>query len=309
MTSTAGTATRAAAPEPLCHPGPVLPDRVVSLETRLVTHEVELPAGARLLDALGDVLDRFCAAGAVGRLVGGSLAEFDYYIPALGPPGGSVATFSEPIPGGRNGRLRLGGVTLGHRDGEVFAHSHALFDTALGERRAGHLIPDSVVLGRGVTAHVAVSADVRYDVAHDPETTMSLFEPRRVVPGPADRGEPIGRRAIVCRVRPNVDLPTTIERLTEQQGWTGARVHGQIGSIVGGRLRQPDGSILVVEGPATEVMYLDGEVRRVDGRMTADLMAGLVDRFGGIHHGGLVRGMNPVAMTYELALAESDPIG
>lgn len=294
------------APEPLRHPGPVAPERVVSVATRLVEREIELPAGTPLLTALSGLLEDSRAAGAVGQLVGGTLAAFDYYIPAVGRPGGSVATFSAPITGADPGRLVRGGLTLGRRHGQVFAHSHALFETRDGSLRAGHLIPESVVLGEGVTARVAVSPDVVYDVTPDPETTMALFVPRRVAGAPA-AADPAARRALVCRVRPNVDLATVIEELTEQQGWAAASVRGQIGSLVGGRLRSPDGSVLEVDGPATEVIHLDGTVARVGGRMTADLEAGLVDRHGQVHTGGLVRGVNPVAMTYELALVEAAP--
>ncbi len=293
-----------ARPALLRHPGPVAPERVVGEATHLVEHEHALPAGERLLDAVADLLARTGSAGAVGDLVGGTLSAFDYYIPALGAPGGAVATFSDPHPGAGPVRLVRGGVTIGRRAGEVFVHSHAVFEGRDGVLRAGHLIPESVVLGPGVTARVAASADVVYDVAPDPETTMSLFMPTRVgAPAP---GGPGSRRGVVCRIRPNVDLATAIEELAERQGWGAASVRGQIGSLVGGRLLQEDGSILEVEGPATEVMYLDGTVRTVDGRMSADLVLGMVDRFGRIHRGGLVRGLNPVAMTYELVLVERD---
>jgi hypothetical protein len=96
-----------------------------------------------------------------------------------------------------------------------------------------------------------------------------------------------------------------VECLTEEQGWYGADVRGQVGSIVGGRLEQPDGSIVTVDGPATEVMFLDGFVRRVDGRMTADLSAHLVDRHAVVHSGRVLPGENAVAMTYELVLTEA----
>lgn len=195
-----------------------------------------------------------------------------------------------------------GGLTLGHRGGEVFSHSHALFVDADGVRRAGHLIPDSVVLGEGVTARVWTSEQVAIEVQHDPETTMSLFVPRAVGEAPAT-----GARALVCRVRPNVNLVGVVEHLVETAGWRAAAVRGQIGSLVGGRLAQPDGSVTAVEGPATEVMYVDGTVTRAAGRVSADLSAGLVDRHAVVHTGGLVPGHNPVAMTYELVLTEVGP--
>lgn len=182
----------------------------------------------------------------------------------------------------------------------MFSHSHALFIDGNGARRAGHLIPESVVLGEAVRARICGAADVAIEVEPDPETMMSLFVPRLV----AETGQ--GKvAALVCRVRPNVDLVKLIELLTERQDWTGANVRGQIGSLVGARLGQPDGSVIEVDGPATEVMFLDGSVRRVSGVMTADLTAHLVDRYATVHSGRLVPGQNAVAMTYELVLTEA----
>lgn len=286
----------------LVHPGPVAPERVITVATRLTAHEVELPRGAALLDALAALLDSARGRCAVGELAGGELAEFSYFIPDVGPPGGPVATFSAPRTGPASARLVRGGITVGHRDGAVFCHSHAQFTGADGVPRAGHLIPDTVVLGAGVRARVWTSSGVAIEVTPDPETAMPLFTPRRVAdPGGGELA------AVICRVRPNVDITTAIETLTREQGWAGADVRGQVGSLVGGRLERPDGTIVDVDGPATEVMTLHGGVRTVDGHLVADLVAQLVDIHGEIHGGRVVRGANPVAMTYELALTEAAP--
>jgi predicted DNA-binding protein with PD1-like motif len=287
-------------PALLVHPGPVAEERVVSVPTRLSAYDVELPAGVRLVDALEQFLHDTGNRAATGELVGGELAEFSYYIPVPGSGEGPVATFSEVRTGAAPGRMIRGGLTLGSKDGRTFCHSHSLFVDAHGFRRGGHLVPESVVLGTGVRARMWGAADVAIEVTPDPETTMSLFVPRQVAE--SGRGD---LAAVICRVRPNVDLVTVVEDLAAQQGWDAADVRGQIGSLVGGRLGQPDGSVVDVDGPATEVMFLDGTARRIDGRMTADLSAHLVDRHGIVHRGRVLPGQNHVAMTYELVLTEA----
>lgn len=284
----------------LVHPGPAAAERIVRLATGLTRHDVALPAGEPLLSALERVLAAAGARSAVGELAGGSLAALGYHIPDVGPPGGPVATFSPlraaPLPV----RLVRGGLTVGRRDGELFAHSHAQFVDADGGTHAGHLVPDSVVLGAGVRATLWCTADVEYRTEPDPETGMTLFVPRRT--GQVAAG---GEPAVVCRLRPNTDLVGAVEALVEEQGWAAAAVRGQLGSLVGGTLVGPDGAQVVVDGPATEVMTLAGEVRRVDGRVVARLDAVLVDRHATVHRGTLVPGRNAVAMTFELALSRT----
>jgi predicted DNA-binding protein with PD1-like motif len=296
LTLSPGTAT-------LRHPGPAPEQRVVCVPTRLTAHNVELPAGVPLLQALERLLRQTSSRAACGELVGGELAAFSYYIPDLGPEGGPVADFSPPHIGAAPCQLIRGGLTLGRKDGAVYCHSHALFVDANDVQRAGHLIPDSVVLGAGVHARIWGATDVAIEVEPDPETTMALFVPRRV----ADTGRG-DLAAVVCRIRPNVDLVYVIETLTEQQGWPGADVRGQIGSLVGGRLQLPDGTVVTVDGPASEVLFIDGSVRRPQGpggRVLADLRAHLVDRHARVHSGRLLPGHNAVAMTYELVLTEA----
>lgn len=284
----------------LTHPGPVADARLICIPTHLTGYDIELPAGMRLLDALRWLLDETGCASANGQLVGGELSEFSYYIPDLGPVGGPVATFSRPYLGQAPGRMIRGGITIGRRDGEVFCHSHSLFVDAEETQRAGHLIPEEVILGPGVRAQVWGGPDVVVEVQPDPETLMPLFTPRAIAN--TGRGDVA---AVVCRLRPNVDLVSMVETITEDQGWEGADVRGQVGSLAGGRLEQPDGSILTAAGPATEVMFLDGTVRRIDGRMTADLTAHLVDRHATVYSGRVVPGENAVALTYELVLTQA----
>ena len=78
--------------------------------------------------------------------------------------------------------------------------------TPTGSERAGHLIPEKVILGEGVRAQVWGGPDVVVEMQPDPETQMPLFTPRRV----ADTGRG-DVAAVVCRIRPNVDLVGMVE--------------------------------------------------------------------------------------------------
>ena len=239
----------------LTHPGPVADARaIVRADAPHRDTTSSYPPGHRCCKALQQLLDETGCASANGQLVGGELREFSYYIPDLGPVGGPVANFSRPYLGEAPGRMIRGGITIGRRDGEVFCHSHSLFVDAGGIQRAGHLIPEKVILGEGVRAQVWGGPDVVVEMQPDLETQMTLFTPRRV----ADTGRG-DVAAVVCRIRPNVDLVGMVESITEDQGWEGADVRGQVGSLVGGRLEQPDGSVVTAAGPATEVMFLDGD--------------------------------------------------
>ncbi|MHA4848041.1 PCC domain-containing protein [Rhodococcus sp. MSC1_016] len=288
----------------LTQPGTPLPQRIDAYPTTLHPISVELPAGTPLLEALRQAVFEQGYSSAFGELRGGTFTSFDYYIPAVCQAGTSVATFSDPITGRSPATFMRGGLTIGLRDGEVFTHCHAQFVDADGIMRAGHLIPESVIVGAGVTADLYASRDVAMTVLPDTEINFSVFQPRPAAPTKPAGTASGGLRSVVARVHPNIDIIEAIENLAEEHGFETAVIRGKIGSFVGATLVQGD-QLVSAPGPAVEVMYLDGGIRRDEtGSIRAELTCAAAAVDGNVYSGALVRGHNPIAMTFELALSE-----
>ncbi|MGW8816246.1 PCC domain-containing protein [Gordonia terrae] len=285
----------------LTQPGLPHPVRIESYPATLQPIRVELPAGVPLLQSLHQlVLDQGHTA-AFGELRGGVFDNFSYYIPAVCQAGTSVATFSEPFIGRSPASFLRGGLTVGTRDGLVFTHCHAQFVDADGVMRAGHLIPESVIPGIGVIVELYATDDVAMTVRPDAEINFPVFQPHAVA---TRRPHADGLRSVVARIHPNVDIVQAVEDLADEHGFDTAIIRGKVGSFVGATLTQGD-SVISAPGPATEVMYLDGAVRRDDtGTVHAELTCAAAAVDGQVYSGAVVKGHNPVAMTFELALSE-----
>lgn len=112
-------------------------------------------------------------------------------------------------------------------------------------------------------------------------------------------------RVAYGRIAPNEDLVRSVEKLCLAQGFRHAFVRGALGSLVDAVLARPDGSCLLVRGPATEVVSLAGEVRtQPDGSLRAALTGVVADHDGQVHGGPFVPGANPVCVTFEVTLEE-----
>jgi predicted DNA-binding protein with PD1-like motif len=288
----------------LTQPGAPLPQRVDAYPTTLYPVKVELPERTPLLTALRQTVFDRGYTSAFGELRGGTFTAFDYYIPAVCRGGTSVATFSEPFTGRSPASFMRGGLTVGLKNGEAFTHCHAQFVDADGAMKAGHLIPESVIVGPGVTADLYASRDVTMTVLPDTEINFSVFQPHPTTAPPTSTNASGGLRSVVARVHPNVDIVEAIEDLANEHGFNDAIIRGKIGSFVGATLAQGT-QIVSAPGPATEVMYLDGAIRRdKTGTVHTELTCAAVAIDGNIYSGALVKGHNPIAMTFELALSE-----
>jgi hypothetical protein len=147
----------------------------------------------------------------------------------------------------------------------------------------GHLLPfDSIVAAEAEVAGVG-APDAWFEALPDPETEFTLF-------APAGGG---GSGGLLARLHPDEDVCDAVAALCTAHGVVRARVHG-VGSICEPRFA--DGRH--VGCIATEVRIDEGGV--AGGKVVLDVS--LVDVGGGIHVGRLAPGLNPVGVTFELAI-------
>ncbi|MFB9949702.1 PCC domain-containing protein [Rhizobium puerariae] len=152
----------------------------------------------------------------------------------------------------------------------------------------GHVLPFESVVSEPIPVHGYGSVAATFDSVADPETNFTLFS----VAGESGEGS-----GILLRVRPNEDVAAALEDICAMHGIENARIHG-IGSI-----NEPvfeDGRRVAC--PATEIAIENGVLARKTKGLCATLDAAVVDTDGVIHHGRLVRGDNPVGVTFELVI-------
>jgi predicted DNA-binding protein with PD1-like motif len=204
--------------------------------------------------------------------------------PADGPA--HVAYFSAPVAPSGRARVELANVTFGCVDGAPRLHCHACWTEADGAARGGHILLDDSIVAEPARAVAWTFADLGICAEPDTETNFPLLRPVRL--GAADGN------AVLARVRPNEDLCTAVETIACRHGLHNAVVRGSLGSLIGAVFT--DGRL--VPDHATEVLVRSGSVR--DGVAMLDLA--VVDMRGHVHTGRLVRGENPVCITFDLVL-------
>jgi len=287
----------------LRHPGLAHPNRRQSVATRSAAVHTTLRPGVRLIDALTEVVDRAGSDCVQIELMGGTFDRISYCVPACGSGGMPVhysATHEAPVPA----QLLTASVTFGYRDGERFMHCHALWIDAHGNTRAGHLWPATVLGPVPVYAVLHTLPGIILISEDDRETFMPVFTPKIAHFGLPATAAPGHRRASICRILPGEDIVEAAEEVCRVAGISHAVIRASVGSLVGGVLQRGDG-VHYVEGPATEIISINGTVAPDrDGILTGMLSGILVDRHGAVHAGPLVRGHNPVAVTCELLIIE-----
>lgn len=274
-------------------PGTGTPERVQWVECRGRAFSLTLPAGVPLLEA---VRNGFAAAGfasGVAKLDGLALAPFAYVMPALSKTPEHAAFYSETFRPEGGARVEVGAMTFGQRDGASFFHAHALWVEGDGKRSGGHILPDETVVAETITVQ-AVGLDGAAFVAEpDGETHFKLFGPVAAASGGAGEG-----RFFALRVKPNVDFCGALEAFCAEHGVREAVIRGGVGSTIGARFVNGG----VVENFATEVAITQGRIAAGTGGFEATIDVALVDYSGALASGRLVRGDNPVLMTFELVL-------
>jgi predicted DNA-binding protein with PD1-like motif len=273
----------------LTQPGPVAAERIESFACDGREMSFRLQPGLSLNEALTRPLVAARMQSAALRFESSVLAPFVYVVPAQPRDELHVAYFSEPRTPGES-LVEIATATFGWRDGAPFVHCHGAWTEPGGRRGGGHMMPQETFVHTATEVRAWAFADLRIAAEPDPETNFTLFHP--LASGRA------GGRFVVARIRPNEDICAALEEICLRHGIREAAVRGSLGSLVGARFA--DGG--AVQDHATEVLVRDGWVRADAGELRAALNMLVVDMQGTVHEGWLMRGENPVCITFELVL-------
>jgi predicted DNA-binding protein with PD1-like motif len=143
--------------------------------------------------------------------------------------------------------------------------------------------------------------DATFEAMTDLETNFTLFEPVQAVrTWPAAASS----RTLLAKIRPNMDVSLALEEICARHGIAQANIYG-IGSLNGVRFSNG----VHVDSHATEVLIRNGSVNSVGGGEPAELVVDVVDMKGAISSGRLVRGDNPVCVTFELVIEAVEGCG
>ncbi len=286
-----GTSDAGPAPRHVRQPGTPAAERCTAVPVTCLPIEATLPAGTRLLDALHALLgDRFDSACLT--LSGGGLHPFAYVMPARSPDADHAAFYSSTFrPSGGETRFELGTVTVGVRDGQPFFHCHAVWTEPDGHRGCGHVLPDETVVASPIRVEGVGIAGARFEVHPDAETGYSLFTPRATGRPPI----PDGRAGVALRLAPNQDLVTALEQAGARAGFSRAAVAGGVGSTIEARFAAGP----PINGYATELLVRRGDIGCAPSGAPTVFDIVIVDLEGTIGDGELLRGDNPVLITFE----------
>ncbi|MBZ3694725.1 PCC domain-containing protein [Phyllobacterium calauticae] len=280
----------------LQQPGPAAAERFESVVGTGRTFSFELQPGLCLNDAIAIPLAAANLRAASLVIEGGAFAPFHYLMPALSTDGLHAAWYSDTFAPAGETMMERGNVTFGERDGAAFIHCHATWIEPDGRRCAGHILPHETIVSRPIRATVWGVETIRMVSEPDAETAFTIFHPVPIIDSTATGSDP---RTIMARVRPNEDIIGALEAICRKHGFAGAHLRGGVGSLIGARYA--DGGR--VEDIATEVFITGGFVSADTSRTRIEIT--MVDTGGGITRGNLVRGDNPVCITFELCLEEA----
>ena len=285
--------------QPLIHPGPKGRTRIISVPVRTKRALCRLEPGRPLVDQLHETLAELGSDSGFAEISGGEYSPLSYCIPDVATAEKALS-FSE-TRAHDTAHLVYGSVTLGLREGEPYMHSHCFWQASDGALEGGHVWLETET-GAAPFAVVTAIYGAQWNSATDPETQMPVFTPTERSIDMTDH-EQHDADTVVARVLPNEDITAAVLRVASEHGFARASVRAGLGSFVGAVfIDRASGERKVVDGPATEVIALIGEVDTVDGEPSTRLSSTLVDRHGVIHAGELVPGENLVAATFELTL-------
>jgi predicted DNA-binding protein with PD1-like motif len=274
------------------HPGTTTPERTAAVAGSAMPLHFTLELGKTVDEAIAKGM---AAAGCIGGFVtfqGGLCEPFRYVMPAASSDPRYAAWYSETFePSGPVNVTRACAI-VGMRDRKSFIHCHGVWDTIEGPRM-GHMLAPLTTVAEPIEVTGVGFRDATFEAMLDPETNFTLFEPVRT----GNCSLATGSHVLLAKVRPNEDISLAIEEICKRQGIADAHVYG-IGSLNGVRFA----SGIHVNSHATEVLIHHGRVESVDGQLRAQLIVDVVDMKGDIFSGTLIRGDNPVCVTFELVI-------
>ena len=293
MTSERATREQGMTSRTIHHPGPASPERMAAVAGAAVPLHFTLEPGQAVDAAIAKGFAESGCAGGFVELKGGRCEPFQFVMPAASPDALHAAWYSETFaPAGPVGIERACAI-VGWRDGKPFIHCHGIWNSRDG-RQMGHMLGPASIVAEPIVVTGIASRTATFKALPDTETNFTLFEPVSLSEDMARAADP---RVLLAKVRPNEDICLAIEAICSRNGIRTANVYG-IGSL--NEVRFTNGTR--VESHATEVSIHTGRVSHVEGSPRATLQIDVVDMKGDIFEGEIVRGDNPVCVTFELMI-------
>ncbi|MDY8110183.1 DUF296 domain-containing protein [Fulvimarina sp. 2208YS6-2-32] len=279
-----------AAQRTIRHPGPVAKARHAMAWGERVALQFTIDPGETIEAGLSrGVAEAGCAAAYV-EMAGARLSPFRYVGPAGSPGPDHAAWYSEPVAPEDGVAVARAGAIVGQRDDAPFVHCHGLWRAGGRGLAMGHMLPpDCIAQERVAVSGIGVKGSA-FRVRDDAETNFRLFA-AEALPGPNGRG------ALLLTLRPNQDVTRAIEAIALAENIPNASIHG-IGSL--NEARFEDGPPM--RSYASELLIRNGQLR--GGRARIDVAVVAMD--GAIFEGVLVRGDNPVCVTFELVIVPDE---
>lgn len=167
-------------PRTLVHPGTYGAVRIEHMQADRGRHfRLSLPPGRSLYDSIVEALASVDVHNASMTLLDGDLESLSFCLARPDVSGGVVAAYSAPEVV-QSARFIFGNATLGKSPaGSPVIHCHAVFRTAQGDVRGGHLLTDKAIVGATPVKVVATALD-GFDlrISFDEETRMPLLRPQ-----------------------------------------------------------------------------------------------------------------------------------
>lgn len=167
-------------PRTLIHPGKSIPTRILHRHCTTGRHfRLSLQPGLSLHEALVLPLQAIGVRSASTTLLGGQMNQLLYCVAPPDASGQAVICYTAPIDAGQ-AHFIFGNATVGRdTQDKPIVHCHAAFRTATGAIKGGHIITQQTMIGpHPITVLVTAFSEFDLQVCYDPETNISLIQPR-----------------------------------------------------------------------------------------------------------------------------------